>query len=222
MPTYIEGFEIDAVVTEDHQLDMEITDHPVEKGVDITDHARLKPRMITMECVVSDTPVGGLAERRGMTVDGLAGTPNVDISPDGDFIASDVARAWLEALQQKRKVITVSTEWIRTDGSRGYKSYDNMMVQSIGENISADTGDAYRCKVTFKQINYVTNNRTTVKVAVPRAKKKLDKGNKPTEEKKTPEQIKTTALGVLAHSIKGDGDNYKLGTGGIGGLLGGH
>jgi hypothetical protein len=225
MPTYIEGFELDAVISEERSSECEITEHPVEKGVSISDHARIKPKIITMDCVVSDTPVGGLAERRGMIIDGAftpGSAPSVDISPGGDFIASDVARAWLEALQLKRRVITVSTEWTRNDGSRGYKAYDNMMIQSIGETINADTGDTFTFKVTLKQIHFVTNDRTTVKVAVPRAKKKLDKGNKACKDvKKTPEQIKGSALQVLAHHVVGDGENYKIGTGAIGGLLGG-
>lgn len=191
MPTFIEGFEIDAVLSEERTTECEITDHPVEKGVSITDHARVKPKVISLDVVVSDTPVGGLAERRGIVVDGAIG-PNVDISPDGDFIASDVARAWLEALQLKREPITVSTEWTRVDGSKGYKAFDNMMIQSISETIAPETGDAFTCKVTLKQITFVTNDRTVVNVAVPRAKKGIDKGNKPNKDvDKVPERRKT-------------------------------
>jgi hypothetical protein len=197
MPTYIQGFEIDAVISEERSTECEITEHPVEKGVSITDHARIRPKMITLDVVVSDTPVGGLAERRGMTIDGAftpGSTPNVDISPDGDYIASDVARAWLEALQLKREPISVTSEWVRADGSKGYKAYDNLMIQSISETISAETGDALTCKVSLKQVTFVTNNRTTVKVAVPRAKKKTDLGNKACKDvKKAPEELESWA-----------------------------
>lgn len=217
MPTYIEGFEIDAVISEDRNTECEITEHPVEKGVSVSDHARLKPKVITLDVVVSDTPVGGLAERRGVVIEGAQGF-NVDISPDADLVASDVARAWLEALQLKRQPITVSTEWTRTDGSKGYKAYDNMMIQSIGESITADTGDAFTCKVTLKQITFVTNNRTTVKVAVPGANKKNDKGNKPNKEVASPPKRQVTALNYGIAQLAGNGDNVEIGVG-LGGIF---
>lgn len=175
MPTYIAGYEIDAVLTEDNNVEAEVTDYPVESGGDITDHVRIKPRMVTLECVVSDTPVGDLAIRRGFTADAPT-----------DFITSDVARNYLESLQSLRLPVVLHKTWTRSDGSLGSRTYDNMIIQSLGENITADTGDAYKFKVTFKQIKKVKNSRTTVKVAAPRCKKKSDRGNKPTKPAKPP------------------------------------
>lgn len=215
MPTYIEGFEIDAVVNEDRTLDCEITDHPVEKGVSITDHARVRPLTISMDCIVSDTPVGGLADRRGIEIETTPSAATLSSGPMGDFVPSDVARNWLETLMRARKTVLVSTEWVRTNGSQGYRAYDNMMIQSIGETITAETGDAGSFKVTFKQVVFVTNNRTTVPVAVPRAKKKNDIGNKPNSDVKTPERRKT-----WAKELKNAGKDFVKDVGGIQGLLG--
>lgn len=187
MPTYIEGFEIDAVLNEERTSECEVTEHPVEKGVSVTDHARLKPKVISLDCIVSDTPVGGLAERRKfqnsiLAITGLQSVP------------SDLARTYIEELQAKRKTVTVSTEWSRTDGTKGYKAYDNMMITSISETVSADSGDTYSFKVMLKQIVYVENERTIVKVSTPRAKKKVDKGEKACEEvKKAPEEVESWA-----------------------------
>lgn len=215
MPTYIDGFEIDAVLNEDRSVECDITDHPVEKGVSITDHARVRPRMITMDCLVSDTPVGALADRRGIELETSQGGAALSSGPTGDFVPSDVARNWLESLQRARKTVLVSTEWTRANGSLGYIAYDNMMIQSIGETITPDTGDSATFKVTFKQVVFVTNNRTTVQVAVPRAKKKNDKGNKPNKDATTPERRKSWA----ATSYDAGASFYKD-IGGVSGLLG--
>lgn len=173
MPTYISGYEIDAVLTEDNNVESEITDHPIESGGDITDHVRIKPRMVSLECIVSDTPVGALRTRRS--------------AGDGSLlIPSDVARGYMEFLQSQRVPVVLTKTWTRSDGSQGSKTYDNMMLQTLSENITADTGDAYKFKVTFKQVKKVTNNRTTVRVATPRSKKKQDRGNKATTDGKPP------------------------------------
>jgi hypothetical protein len=60
--------------------------------------------------------------------------------------------------------------------------------------VTPETGDSATFNVVLKQITYVTNDRTTVKVAVPRAKKKLDKGNKPNKDGQSPPKRRTSAL----------------------------
>lgn len=193
MPTYINGFEIDAILSEDDSSECDITDHPVEKGVSITDHARLKPKVITLTCLVSDTPVGALAERRAFATE-EPGATGLSSGPNGDFAASEVARNWLKQLQTDHTLVMVSSEWDRGNGKRGYKAYDNMMIQSVSEKTDADTGDSATFQVTLKQIIFVTNDRTIVQVATPRAKKKVDKGNKPNTEPKTPPRRKSWAI----------------------------
>lgn len=49
--------EYDAVTSESHGLDVDITEHPVEEGAAITDHARAKPMAIRQEVVITNTPV---------------------------------------------------------------------------------------------------------------------------------------------------------------------
>lgn len=51
-----EFVQFDAVVTEVHEDIVTITDHPVELGVNITDHARPEPERLTVEGIVSRMP----------------------------------------------------------------------------------------------------------------------------------------------------------------------
>lgn len=48
----IGGVFIDVVISEEHESEMEIADHPVEQGTKISDHAWLLPYTVTLECVV--------------------------------------------------------------------------------------------------------------------------------------------------------------------------
>lgn len=50
----IDSIDLDCSINESHAADSEVTQHPVEKGADITDHVRLKPLVVQMEGLVSD------------------------------------------------------------------------------------------------------------------------------------------------------------------------
>lgn len=156
----IDGFEVDVVKSAEHTLAAEITDHPVEKGADTSDHIRLKATVLAMEVIVSNTPIGPIASRRG-DVDGNGGLAN---APSIDFLA------WLEAIRTRREPIPVFT---------GTKSYEDMGLESFVHVEDATIGDALRVKCSFKQMQLVTNERTTVLVATPRAAKKVNLGTKP-------------------------------------------
>lgn len=55
----IGAIELDAVVTETHGAEVEITDFPIETGSTITDHVRRKPLTLAMTVVLSDLTDGG-------------------------------------------------------------------------------------------------------------------------------------------------------------------
>jgi hypothetical protein len=53
---------LDASLSESHQKDAEVTEHPVELGADISDHFRPKQDQLQIEGVVSNTPLRGTAD----------------------------------------------------------------------------------------------------------------------------------------------------------------
>lgn len=52
---------VDACVSESHLRANTVTDHPVEEGAPISDHSRPEAARVQLECVVSNTPLGGAA-----------------------------------------------------------------------------------------------------------------------------------------------------------------
>ncbi len=135
----IDGIPIDVVEKEDHNLEVAITEHPVETGVDITDHMRPKPRTLTFtNAVVSNTPIGAIAKDATRT-----GT---------DDPAAAVFR-FFEALYETPRVVTVVSK---------LKRYESMGLESLSVPVEHKDAGGLVFTVKFKRITFVTNNRVTV------------------------------------------------------------
>lgn len=163
-PTQIDTITIDAA-TEQHQLSSTITDHPVEDGADISDHSRPDPETVTLECVISNTPL-------------TSGSSRTVTSGSQSFTTTAAARdpqraqAAYTALQKLRtggKLVTVVTS---------LRSYESMAIQSISIPRDAKTADALKFAITLKQVRIVKNKLTrTVTARDTRAQPAKATGN---------------------------------------------
>lgn len=153
MSVIIDGFVIDAARNEEHEFASEVTEHPVEEGADIADHVRRQPNNVTIEGVVSDTPIGEVAGLR-----------------DEGALPSDQAFALLQEIADSRRPVTVETS---------LQVFDNMILSSLNVPRDARTGDSFQFTAQFVQIALVTNQRTTIETASPRGRNKVNRGNKP-------------------------------------------
>lgn len=59
--TQIDTVVADCTISEGHARELDITEHPVEDGANISDHARLKPEVLSLEVIFSNTVIGGPA-----------------------------------------------------------------------------------------------------------------------------------------------------------------
>lgn len=85
--TQIDSLVLDASVSEQHDGDVDVTEHNVEVGANISDHARVKPETLTIEGIITATPFGK--------------------DPSLDYI--DEAYAKLRELKDTHELITVIT-----------------------------------------------------------------------------------------------------------------
>lgn len=154
MPVMINGFEIDVATAEDHTLDSDITDHPVERGANVTDHVIRKPRSVKIDGIVSNTPIGPLEARRA-----------------GQGKPADNAYAMLLALDENEEPVTIVTT---------LQSWPNMLLEKLSIPKNVKVGDALQFSATFKQMTFVDNERTIVKVAIPSAAGRENVGAKAT------------------------------------------
>lgn len=128
---------------EDHDDELYITQHPVEQGASISDHAFKLPARLRMRLGWSDSPSPkntGLLFVPANIISGLASTAQLfSVSPS--YVRS--IYAVLLALQESRVPITIFT---------GKRTYDNMLLHRVGTETKADTEHSLIVRIEAEQI----------------------------------------------------------------------
>lgn len=159
--TKIGDLVLDASMRETHSGEVEVPEHPVEEGANIADHARLKAEKVTIDGVVSNTPV--LTDQRRE-----AGDVAVDQRGRADTAYENLRR--MKDARQVVKLVTLLRE------------YDNMLLTSLSVPREPKTGEIVQFSATFSQVRIVRNEATRLpETKIPSTPtKKLDKGKLPT------------------------------------------
>jgi hypothetical protein len=162
----ISFLSLDAAITVIHTKDIQITEHPVEQGSDVTDNARPKPDGLQIEGFISGTPfganvpngfAGNYTNQPGATTDSSG-----NAYPSGQTGRAKQAFDLLRQIASNGTVITVSTD---------IHVYDNMLIESLSFPQDALTGDSLRFSCKLKAVRIVAS--TTV---VPVTKTTIHKG----------------------------------------------
>jgi len=128
------NYFFDAYLKIDHQRRLTVTEHPVQTGANISDHAYLMPAVVVMEIGMSDAMD---AYESGQF--------------QGDTSKSVSAYKTLERLHEARIPLTVVTR---------LGKYENMIIEDIHAPDEAKTQYGLKVTVTFKQIIMATNPAT--------------------------------------------------------------
>ncbi len=141
----INNYIIDCSLSENHTFESEVTDYPQESGSNISDNIRPKPIVVMMECLVSNSPIGAIAQLR---------------SADGNSDAPvDAAYDVLKKIYKSRDTVTIRTS---------LATWPNMAMKNLTIPRATGRGDELRFTATFQQLQTVTNKRFT-RVSLPRA-----------------------------------------------------
>ncbi len=149
---------VDATMSETHRKEVELTSHPVEEGSVITDHARKKPDKVTIEGIITNTPVGSFPRpvfSRGISIQS---STDADVEP-GEPGRAHEAYAYLKDLMDRRTPVAISTP---------FEEYESMILKSLSVTRKADVGDALAFTVEAEKVRVVTVKKT-------QAQKKLAK-----------------------------------------------
>lgn len=154
---------LDVSVKEDHVAEIEVTDHAVEQGAPVTDHARPKPLELTIEGVVTNTPLNRFQTLRAENAGGLVWqTTATGNNVRGMPGAAEAAYNFFKDYFAKPRLIPIVTQ---------LRWYDNMVGTSFKVTRDEKTGDVLRFEAKFKQVRVVNNGVTVVATSVPKAKK---------------------------------------------------
>lgn len=151
--------ELDATLSASHQVQVEVTENPVERGAAVSDHMRRKPYVFTCEGLVTNTPVS--AEKRtalSRLSEGVAGP-------------AENARNQLRALAGSGELITLITGLGIT--------YSNMALTDLQMPEDRGITDAIRFTATFREVVIVQSQTVQLVTADPKSVRKLDIGTKP-------------------------------------------
>lgn len=126
----------DAVLRVEHRQDLVRTEHPVQSGASIVDHAYLRPARVILEIGMSDAMGSFIAGQ-------FTSSPSRSVS----------AYQTLLELQSSRVPLTLSTR---------LNQYANMLIESIGAVEDVRTRFAGKFQVVFSQIIVATIATKTV------------------------------------------------------------
>jgi len=140
--------EFDAVTSEEHTAESDLTDHVVESAAAISDHKRPKPRSLSIEAIVSNTPLSfppssGFASSSVTAEIATSGPAKANVLTfSGEFDRIQDVEATLERLRSEAIDLTVETR-VRT--------YDNVQLVSVSIP-RADPVDAITIKLGLREV----------------------------------------------------------------------
>lgn len=144
VPKTIGPVKIGCTFEEAHQDELQITEHPVEKGAQINDHAfKLQPE-VTIQCGWSNADFAALIG----TLESIFTGGGL---PSADYISTVYSQ--LLALQETRQPFDVVTSM---------RMYRDMLFKSLRVVKDQKTGEALSVTATLKQIRIVQTQATTL------------------------------------------------------------
>lgn len=174
----------DATVSEQHNSVLTITEHPTEVGATVSDHAQKEPDEITIQSIISDTPILlDIADRQPSVPGG---------NPDN---RAQQAFQELRRLQDTAALLVVTTET---------HVYQDMMIKSIA--VPKDAARRHILDVTLQLKAFRRASVETVEAPEPvepvhKAKRK--QGRKQTKTPSKEAEDKTSVLGGLINGAFG-------------------
>lgn len=120
--------QLDASIQETHVSKNEVTQFPVEEGVDITDHVRKQPDRVTIRGIVTDTPILGI---------GVQGVTNLSTARSIDAYGKAL---YMLAQAQLISVVT------------SLNTYSNMVIESLEVPRDSKRGQSVEMNLTLREV----------------------------------------------------------------------
>lgn len=160
-------FVPDATIEESHNDELELTDHPVEQGATITDHAFKRPAELIVTAGWSDSPnnsgllnqaIGAAANSSSILRDVIGAAEAIGgvvsmFSSNGPGTPSKAAYLQLIDMQANRILFTIYTP---------KRTYRNMIVKSLSATTDAKTENSLIIRIGCREILQAVTQKVTV------------------------------------------------------------
>ncbi len=183
-----DAISVDASIREVHSVAGQVSEHPVESGVDIVDHYRVLPRVIEIEAVFSDTPITPI--RNGVTlINSAIGLIN-QAGDDKDKGPS--ANAWRELKRFVNEAVVLE---IKTS----LETYQNMVLTDLTVGRSSNQAQGLFFTTTARELLFVTTEEGEALPASALGQKETSDGKKTNE---TSNDVEAEESRSLAKKVK--------------------
>lgn len=194
----------DAGVGETHLWTATVTEHPVEKGVAITDHVRPGAFRISLDLWVTNTPIDLPSGADDSFTEGAQRTTSALAL--GGNLGSATTYQWSAQFDRVRKIYDALTTLIGDPPVSGITvlttlaTYDSMEIVNISVPRSASTGNnAMHFTLDMQQIRIVESQ--TVATPAPKVAQ-AHKGHKPTKEETDKPKAASMAFNIEHGSVQ--------------------
>ncbi len=144
----------DATVLEKHQQSVTVTDHQLENGSTVADHIRVDPAEVSMQAVVSDTPV---------------------LTPLSFVEEGSRPRQAYDTFVRLMRVGTVFD--VRTN----LRDYDNMVVTSVAAPQNVNTANIAELDIGMREIRFVSAQQVAAQPRTRAATAQTQQAAQPTQ-----------------------------------------
>ena len=176
----IGGIIPDVTIEEHHTDDLTITDHPVEQGAAITDHAFKNPSEVTMHVGWTNANLLLSSIVSGSIFSGTIGS------------VDDLYNKLL-ALQESRQVFDLVT---------GKRTYNNMLIKRIAVTTNKDTENCLIVAITMRQVIIVQTVATILAPISAQSQPSLT-GAVQNAGSKIVKPVTSSALGTINGAVGG-------------------
>lgn len=150
-PKRIGDIEIPAIFEEVHVDSVRMTEHPVEIGAAITDHAYMQPREVLIRCGWSNSTLQTFVSAIKSISKELFGSSASASAVASDYVSSVYDK--LRALMERRTPIYIFT---------GMCQYNNMLIVGLHVTRDASTSQALLVEIRCRQLIVVETKTTTL------------------------------------------------------------
>lgn len=167
---FVGSIVFDLLMGEEHSMEAEVSQHPVENGATVSDHIRNLPRKGSLTGFVTNHPLNktytlpqsfmeklapaGLFQNYAAGIAGNYGIRKPTGPTQADFAAlqrptNRAANTWelFKTLMAAKQPVVIST---------GLEKYRDVVVTKVATRRSSSTGDALEFDVEFQEIQFVT------------------------------------------------------------------
>jgi hypothetical protein len=176
--------EFDAVVQVIHSGQSQVTQYPVEEGIEGTDHSIPAPREIQLiDAVVSDFPLllpGESAVEQAVSTGSFSAESFEQIGNDAIDIEPLASRAYqlLERWRIEGRLLVLFDE---------FEIYDNVLIMSVSAPRSAGSTSALIARISLREMN-IAESKLVTAPKTERASPKKSQGPKATTPATTAEE----------------------------------